>query len=243
MTDGTKRILPGHQLQHTSNVYYAEPMDDKPDMEAVFKSVIDNASRLTNDEHSTPEQNTDCTVSASMDSPKRTSNQLQWNAMARSTIYVVKNQEMDQSNHEFKAPNVVVQRTQMQKPNFAVVHPIQMMQQQEKLNTEQFGGSLGEPDFNPTLDDVMAVVQADTDFYSGGEPFSSGEYGSEALAQFLGEDWLNLANQSISHDGQYVPYNQDESDRSTDPMSMGMPMDTNEHDWLDEFLIQEPVDT
>ena len=56
----------------------------------------------------------------------------------------------------------------------------------------------------------MAVVQADTDFSSGGEPFSGGEYGSEALAQFLGEDWLNMANQSISHDGQYVPYNQDE---------------------------------
>ena len=59
----------------------------------------------------------------------------------------------------------------------------------------------------PTLDEVMAVVQADTDFAT--EPFGGVEYGSEELAQLLGDDWLNCAERSISHDGQYVPY-QDE---------------------------------
>ena len=56
----------------------------------------------------------------------------------------------------------------------------------------------------------MAVVRADTDFSSGNEPFGGVEYGSEELAQLLGDDWLNCAERSISHDGQYVPYNQEE---------------------------------
>lgn len=54
--------------------------DENVDMEAIFKSVLEDANRGLPEE-GTPEQNVECTVSATMESPKLAINQMQWNPM------------------------------------------------------------------------------------------------------------------------------------------------------------------
>ena len=113
------------------------------DMEAIFKSVLEDASRaITAENQGTPEQNVECTLSAPIDSPKHITQQMQWNAPVRQTVYVP-HEQMDQApvQETFKAPTMAMEQVPAQKQQqLNIGQQLSMqnqgMMQQNNLTTE-----------------------------------------------------------------------------------------------------------
>ncbi|PIO77776.1 hypothetical protein TELCIR_00117 [Teladorsagia circumcincta] len=120
------------------------------DMEEIFKSVLEDASRAMGS-GTTAAQSIDCTMT---------------------------------NNAQESQQTMVVCHQQWQQPQAPVA-------------------------YSQDIDDLMAVLRDDQDggLKAGSFQMDLGVgYGSEELADLLGEDWLDCADRSIANNGQYAPY-------------------------------------
>uniref|UniRef100_A0A0K0DNQ8 WD_REPEATS_REGION domain-containing protein n=1 Tax=Angiostrongylus cantonensis TaxID=6313 RepID=A0A0K0DNQ8_ANGCA len=177
--------------QQNTSVVQEEEKSQSVDMEEIFKSVLEDASRAINND-----------VTAA---------QVQLSEM-----------EMEGSLIEnTNQPQQVVSHAMMNAEANIVQQPTVMNSAQ---NYDQQTHHVG---YSQDIEDLMAVLRDDQD--GGMKPGSfqmdlGVGYGSEELADLLGEDWLDCADRSIANNGQYAPYESESHDgvggRSTDPMCM-----------------------
>ncbi|KAK6062010.1 hypothetical protein COOONC_00329 [Cooperia oncophora] len=106
--------------------------------------------------------------------------------------------------------------TQATVDTFNVVqHPTQ-----KTLNNTQSCDQQTPIAYSQDIDDLMAVLRDDQDgcLKPGSFQMDLGVgYGSEELADLLGEDWLDCADRSIANNGQYAPYASEPNDVSSHP--------------------------
>ncbi|VDM55421.1 unnamed protein product [Angiostrongylus costaricensis] len=189
----------GIQLNHDRIIVYQqntnvvqEEKSQSVDMEEIFKSVLEDASRAINND-----------VTAAQV-------QLSEMEMEGSLIQNTDQPQQDVSHAMMNAESNIVQQ------------PTVMLNSAQ--NCDQQTHHVG---YSQDIEDLMAVLRDDQD--GGMKPGSfqmdlGVGYGSEELADLLGEDWLDCADRSIANNGQYAPYESESHDgvggRSTDPMCM-----------------------
>ncbi|VDM75504.1 unnamed protein product [Strongylus vulgaris] len=230
----------GMQLNHDQPVVYQqngrivqEGKSQTVDMEEIFKSVLEDASRAMGNSGAVV-QNVDCTVT----------NNTQQSQQAMVVCHQQWQQPMQLSEMEIEgtAQQNCAQQSQPQVVTHAAMQtgvnttqaPQMMMNNSQTF--EQHGPQHG---YSQDIDDLMAVLRDDQECFADGSKSGSFQmdlgvgYGSEELADLLGDDWLDCADRSIANNGQYTPYSSEPHDsiggRSTDPMCIPSHVEDSEH--------------
>ncbi|WKY16697.1 hypothetical protein Q1695_001375 [Nippostrongylus brasiliensis] len=235
----------GMQLHHDQSVMYHQNnglMEESKqltvDMEEIFKTVIEDASRAMGNCNTTA-QSIDCTVTNNVQQSQQT--------------VVVCGQQWQQPGVMFQncvQPQQEVHITTNSGMN--AVQPTQMMTTSDNSYEEALHEQSPQMGYSQDMEDLMAVLRDDQD--CGNKPGSfqmdlGVGYGSEELAGLIGDDWLDCADRNIGNNGQYAPYISEShgsvGGRSTDPMCMNSHSDDGieqNMDWLDVVLQNTPIE-
>ncbi|KJH46564.1 hypothetical protein DICVIV_07382 [Dictyocaulus viviparus] len=237
-----------------NNGLIPEEKSQSVDMEEIFKSVLEDATRAINNE-ATAAQSIDCTVKNNSEQSQQTAVicQQQWQQPIQLSEMEVEGSFLQSTNPPQQAATqftVNVDADILQEPN-AIMNNVQSYDQQ----TNSAG-------YSQDIDDLMAVLRDDQgisvlifglDVYMKPGSFQMDlgvGYGSEELADLLGEDWLDCADRSIANNGQYTPFENEQIDgvggRNTDPMCLHPNSEENagdqNMDWLDVMLQNTPIE-
>ncbi|EYB87484.1 hypothetical protein Y032_0262g581 [Ancylostoma ceylanicum] len=248
----------GMQLNHDQTVVYHQNgriiQEGKPqtvDMEEIFKSVLEDASRAMGNSGAAV-QNVDCTMTNNAQQSQQTMVvcQQQWQQPMQLSEMEIEGTIPQTSTQQ---PQQIITQNTMQ-TGVNVAQPAQMMM----TNTQSYEQNPGQNGYSQDIDDLMAVLRDDQVGYfaDGGSKPGSFQmdlgvgYGSEELADLLGDDWLDCADRSIANNGQYAPYSSEPHDsiggRSTDPMCMPSHVEDSvgdqNMDWLDVMLQNTPIE-
>ncbi|KIH54615.1 hypothetical protein ANCDUO_15239 [Ancylostoma duodenale] len=245
------------QLNHDQTVVYHQNgriiQEGKPqtvDMEEIFKSVLEDASRAMGGGGAAV-QSVDCTMTNNAQQSQQTMVvcHQQWQQPMQLSEMEIEGTISQTSTQQ---PQQIITQTTMQAgTGVNVAQPAQMIM----TNTHSYEQHPGQNGYSQDIDDLMAVLRDDQGiicsfltipkipfmahfsklqlvgyFADGGSKPGSFQmdlgvgYGSEELADLLGDDWLDCADRSIANNGQYAPYSSEPHDsiggRSTDPMCM-----------------------
>ncbi|KAE9415062.1 hypothetical protein Angca_001525, partial [Angiostrongylus cantonensis] len=230
--------------QQNTSVVQEEEKSQSVDMEEIFKSVLEDASRAINNDV-TAAQSVDCTMSNNAEQSQQTMVicHQQWQQPVQLSEMEMEGSLIENTNQ----PQQVVSHAMMNAEANIVQQPTVMNSAQ---NYDQQTHHVG---YSQDIEDLMAVLRDDQD--GGMKPGSfqmdlGVGYGSEELADLLGEDWLDCADRSIANNGQYAPYESESHDgvggRSTDPMCMQSHSEVGvgdqNMDWLDVMLQNAPIE-
>ncbi|EPB80799.1 hypothetical protein ANCCEY_00001 [Ancylostoma ceylanicum] len=233
----------GMQLNHDQTVVYHQNgriiQEGKPqtvDMEEIFKSVLEDASRAMGNSGAAV-QNVDCTMTNNAQQSQQTMVvcQQQWQQPMQLSEMEIEGTIPQTSTQQ---PQQIITQNTMQ-TGVNVAQPAQMMM----TNTQSYEQNPGQNGYSQDIDDLMAVLRDDQGnicsfllipnisfmahgsklqvvgyFADGGSKPGSFQmdlgvgYGSEELADLLGDDWLDCADRSIANNGQYAPYSSEPHD-------------------------------
>ncbi|ETN80737.1 hypothetical protein NECAME_08978 [Necator americanus] len=243
----------GVQMNNEQTVMYNQngriSQENKPqtiDMEEIFKSVLEDASRAMGN-GSGAVQSVDCSMT----------NNAQQSQQTMVVCHQQWQQPMQLSEMEIEGtvPQISANPSQQSisnttmSPNVNIVQPAQMIMN----NPHSYEQRPPHNVYSQDIDDLMAVLRDDQDGASKSGSFQMDlgvGYGSEELADLLGDDWLDCADRNIAHNGQYAPYSGEAHDsvggRSTDPMCMPAHVEEGvgeqNMDWLDVMLQNTPIE-
>ncbi|KAK5980399.1 hypothetical protein GCK32_014983 [Trichostrongylus colubriformis] len=217
-------------------------------MEEIFKSVLEDASRAMGN-GTAATQSIDCTMTNNVQEAQQTMIvcHQQWQQPMQLSEMEIEGsiqQTVSQPQHIFTQTTTDSGSNVLQQPTQVMMTNAHSYEQQAPTGYSQ------------DIDDLMAVLRDDQGDNNGGLKAGSFQmdlgvgYGSEELADLLGEDWLDCADRSIANNGQYAPYVNESHNsvdgRSTDPMCM--PPHSEESvgeqnmDWLDVMLQNAPIE-
>ncbi|VDO71220.1 unnamed protein product [Haemonchus placei] len=149
------------------------------DMEAVFESVLEDASRAVENGSDTAQMQ-----------------------LSEVELEGSKQQSVPQ-------PQQIITQASVENGFTAVHQSAQLMNSSKSYEQQQPVG------YSEDIEDLMAVLRDDQDdgLRHGSIQMDLGVgYGSEELADLLGEDWLDCADRSITNNGHHIPYKNESHD-------------------------------
>ncbi|KAJ1359273.1 hypothetical protein KIN20_017963 [Parelaphostrongylus tenuis] len=240
----------GMQLNHDRIFVYhqntgvcQEEKSQSVDMEEIFKSVLEDASRAINSDVAAA-QSVDCSMTNNVEQSQQTMVicQQQWQQPVQLSEMEIEGSLIQNTTQ----PQQVVTQAMMNAEANVVQQPTVVLNNAHNYQTQHIG-------YSQDIEDLMAVLRDDQDGGMKSGPFQMDlgvGYGSEELADLLGEDWLDCADRSIANNGQYAPYESEPHEgvggRSTDPMCMQSHSEVGigdqNMDWLDVMLQNAPIE-
>lgn len=231
-------------VHHQNASIRQEEKSQSVDMEEIFKNVLEDASRAFSNDVTTA-QTVDCTMTNSVEQSQQTMVicHQQWQ------------QPMQLSDMEIESTLQQSTSQPQQGVTYTMNAEANVVQQSAITlnNTHNYHQQAQHIGYSQDIEDLMAVLRDDED--GGMKPGSfqmdlGVGYGSEELADLLGDDWLDCADRSIANNGQYAPYESESNDgvggRSTDPMCMQsnseLSIGDQNMDWLDVMLQNAPIE-